>query len=45
MMWSAGNRYADDTINRKEFNISYAGKADDLIRDNVVIKLDLRATP
>jgi len=36
---------AEFAINRKEFNISYAGKADDLIRDNVVIKLDLRATP
>jgi polyisoprenoid-binding protein YceI len=28
-------------INRKDFGIVYAGKADDLIRDDVVIKLDL----
>ena len=32
------------SINRKDFGIVYAGsKADDLIRDNVVIKLDLKA--
>jgi polyisoprenoid-binding protein YceI len=31
------------SINRKDFNILYAGKADDLIRDNVVMKLDLKA--
>jgi polyisoprenoid-binding protein YceI len=31
------------SINRKDFNILYAGKADDLIRDNVVLKLDLKA--
>jgi len=36
---------AEFAINRKEFGIVYAGKADDLIRDNVVIKLDLNATP
>lgn len=30
-------------INRKEFGILYAGKADDLIRDDVVIKLDLKS--
>jgi polyisoprenoid-binding protein YceI len=29
-------------INRKEFGILYPGKADDLIRDDVVIKLDLK---
>lgn len=29
-------------INRKEFGIVYAGKADDLIRDDVAIKLDLK---
>jgi polyisoprenoid-binding protein YceI len=29
-------------INRKDFGIIYAGKADDLIRDDVVIKLDLK---
>jgi polyisoprenoid-binding protein YceI len=32
-------------INRKDFNINYAGKADDLIRDNVILKLDIKATP
>lgn len=31
-------------INRKDFGIVYAGKADDLIRDDVVIRLDLKAT-
>jgi polyisoprenoid-binding protein YceI len=36
---------AEFAINRKDFNISYPGKPDDLIRDNVVIKLDVRATP
>jgi polyisoprenoid-binding protein YceI len=34
---------AEFSINRKDFNILYAGKADDLIRDDVVIKLDLKA--
>ncbi|MEM6296560.1 MAG: YceI family protein [Myxococcota bacterium] len=29
------------SINRKDFKMEYAGKADDLIRDDVVIKLDL----
>ena len=32
---------AEFSINRKDFGIVYAGKADDLIRDDVVIKLDL----
>lgn len=32
-------------INRKDFSINYPGKTDDLIRDNVVLKLDLKATP
>lgn len=31
------------SINRKDFGIIYAGKTDDLIRDDVVIKLDLKA--
>ena len=31
------------SINRKDFGIVYAGKADDLIRDDVVIRLDLNA--
>lgn len=30
-------------INRKDFGIVYAGKTDDLIRDDVVIRLDLKA--
>ncbi|NNF00735.1 MAG: YceI family protein [Pyrinomonadaceae bacterium] len=34
---------AEFSINRKDFGIVYAGKADDLIRDNVVIKLDLES--
>lgn len=32
-------------INRKDFGIVYAGKADDLIRDEVVIELNLIAKP
>ena len=32
------------SINRKDFGILYPGKADDLIRDDVVIKLDLKAS-
>ena len=35
---------AEFSINRKDFNILYAGKADDLIRDNVVMKLELKAS-
>ena len=31
-------------INRKDFNIVYAGKTDDLIRDDVVIRLNLKGT-
>lgn len=31
---------ADFSINRQDFGIAYAGKPDDLIRDDVVIKLD-----
>jgi polyisoprenoid-binding protein YceI len=37
-----GSMNAEFAINRKDFGIVYAGKADDLIRDAVVIKLDLR---
>jgi len=33
---------AEFTINRKDFGINYPGKADDLIRDGVVIKLSLK---
>jgi polyisoprenoid-binding protein YceI len=36
---------AEFAINRKDFNINYPGKPDDLIRDQVVIRLDIRATP
>ncbi len=36
---------AEFAINRKDFNINYQGKPNDLIRDNVVIKLDIKATP
>lgn len=32
-------------INRKDFGVVYAGKTDDLIRDQVVIELDLEAAP
>lgn len=31
------------SINRKDFGIVYAGKADDLIRDDVVLKLTVNA--
>lgn len=34
---------AEFSINRKDFGIVYTGTADDLIRDGVVIKLDLKA--
>lgn len=36
---------ADFAINRKDFNIVYSGKSDDLIRDDVVLKLDITAAP
>ena len=36
---------ADFAINRRDFNINYPGMPNDLIRDNVVIKLDVQATP
>lgn len=36
---------AEFAINRKDFNINYPGRPNDLIRDNVVIKLDVKATP
>jgi polyisoprenoid-binding protein YceI len=32
-------------INRKDFEINYPGKTDDLIRDEVVIELDVEAKP
>lgn len=31
-------------INRRDFNINYAGKANDLIRDDVVMKLNINAS-
>lgn len=34
---------AEFSINRKDFNINYPGKVDDLIRDGVVIKLTIKA--
>ena len=34
---------AEFSINRKDFGVLYAGKADDLIRDDVVLRLDLKA--
>jgi polyisoprenoid-binding protein YceI len=36
---------AEFAINRRDFNINYPGMPNDLIRDNVVIKLNLQATP
>lgn len=36
---------AEFAINRKDFAINYPGKQDDLIRDNVVLKLAVNATP
>jgi len=36
---------ADFAINRRDFNINYRGMPNDLIRDNVLIKLDIQATP
>lgn len=33
---------AEFVINRKDFNIVYAGKADDLIRDEVVLKMTIK---
>ncbi len=36
---------AEFAINRRDFNINFPGQPNDLIRDNVVIKLDIKATP
>ena len=36
---------AEFDINRKDFDISYPGKKDDLIRDEVIIKFNLEAKP
>ena len=38
---SGASGKAEFTINRKDFGIVYAGKADDLIKDDVLLKLDL----
>jgi hypothetical protein len=35
---------AEFSINRKDFGINYPGKADDLIRDGVVIKLTIQGS-
>ncbi len=35
---------AEFSINRKDFGIVYAGKADDLIRDDVLLKISLKAS-
>ena len=48
MIWVTDNAVsvkADFAINRRDFNINYPGMPNDLIRDNVVIKLDIKATP
>ncbi len=37
--------HAKFNINRKDFGVVYAGMPDDLIRDEVVIELKLKATP
>jgi polyisoprenoid-binding protein YceI len=36
---------AEFAINRRDFNVNYPGMPNDLIRDRVVIKLDVKATP
>lgn len=36
---------AEFGVNRKDFAINYAGQADDLIKDDVLIKLDLNGKP
>ena len=41
----AVNLSAEFFLNRFEFDIKYAGKADDLIRPEVVLKLKVSATP
>ena len=41
---SAVTSTSEFSINRKDFGIVYKGKPDDLIRDDVVIKLDIKAS-
>ncbi|HAB16177.1 MAG TPA: hypothetical protein DCE44_06985, partial [Verrucomicrobiales bacterium] len=36
---------AEFAINRRDFNINFPGMPNDLIRDNVVLNLDIKATP
>lgn len=36
---------AEFDFNRHDFDMKYSGKADDLIREEVVLKLDIKATP
>ncbi|MGZ8920602.1 MAG: YceI family protein [Limisphaerales bacterium] len=36
---------AEFSINRQDFGIKFAGKPDDLIRDGVVLRLDVKANP
>lgn len=36
---------ADFSIKRFDFDMKYPGKADDLIREDVVLRLDVKATP
>ncbi len=40
---SAVTATAEFALPRLQFGVAYAGKADDLIRDNVIIKLDINA--
>ncbi len=40
---SAVTATAEFSINRKDFNMAYPGRADDLIRDDVLIKLNISA--
>jgi len=36
---------AEFAINRRDFNINFPGMPNDLIRDQVVLMLDVKATP
>jgi polyisoprenoid-binding protein YceI len=47
VMWTSEGITATSqfTINRQDWGISYPGKPDDLIRDEVLIKLDLKFPP
>lgn len=36
---------AEFAINRRDFNVNFPGKPNDLIRDNVVLRFDILATP